>query len=93
MNIPLTAAAALQQARERVRCEAWFAAARVRDTAAQILVELDADNLSAARTRFSELAQRLPQFLAPIDEHLKEAEIVARFAANMADDPTHEATR
>ena len=74
----------VQQARERVTREARFAAARLRDTAAQILVELDADNLGTARTRFSELAQLLPQHLAPIDDHLKEAEIVARLAANLA---------
>lgn len=73
----------IQQARDRVKREARFAAARVRDTAAQILVELDADNLGVARTRFAELAQLLPQHLAPIDDHLKEADIIGRFAANM----------
>jgi len=74
----------LADVREQVKRDARHAAARVRDTAAQILVEIDADDLATARARFSELAHLLPQYLAPIDDHLKEAEIVARIAANMA---------
>lgn len=82
----------LKNDRERVRKDAVLAAARVNDTALRILADLERDDIASARTAFSELAQLLPQHLAPIDDHLKEAEIVARFVANMAE-PSEEAAR
>ena len=83
----------MHSAREQVRRDARSAAARVRDAAQRILADLDADDLGATRARFRELACLLPQYLQPIDDHLKEAEVVARFAANLANQSNEEAAR
>ena len=73
----------LEHERDAIVSSVHANAVRVIDAAHPILRYLEVDDLKAARTRVAELAQLLPQYLAPIDEHLKEAEIVARFAANM----------
>lgn len=76
----------IAQARKNVRSDTRDAAIRIREAAETIVNRLDGDDVKGARTIFSTLTQLLPQYLAPIDDHLKEAEIVGRFAANMADE-------
>ena len=73
----------IEKARKNVRSAARDAAIRIREAAETIVKRLDGDDLKGARTILSTVAQLLPQYLAPIDDHLKEAEIVGRFAANM----------
>jgi len=80
----------VQQAREKILDDARDAGRAIRDLGDALFFDLDHGDLEAARTRLAELAQRIPQYLAPIDHHLKEADIVKRLAANLR---TEEAAR
>src|SRR5262249_46173962 len=73
--------------------DALRVADRLSDVATRIVADVDRRDLGAIRARLRELIHVLPHDFAQVDDHLKEAEIFRRLAADVRSWEGREAAR